>query len=174
MSFFDIFKQLSPSKKHDAKNNTVNRLHGKLQELLPKADDSQLIEMACMSGLMARIAYADLHVHEGEVISIEKSLTKWTDLDTIQASSIARVAIEEIKDLAGQENHLYTRPLNDLWDSNRRYKFLEALFAVAAGDGEVEITESHEIKNICKGLLLEQKHFLSARTTVLDQLKSLK
>jgi len=174
MSFFDIFKPFINNASVNSAKNIVNRLHGKLQNLLPEAKQDDLIEIACISGLMARVAYADMQIKSGEIEIIQQSLATWTTLLPTKATIVANMAVEEIMDLAGQENHLYTRPLNNLWNNDQKYNLLIALFAVAAGDQEVELKETDEIKNICKGLLLEHKHFLSARTTVLDKLKVLK
>ena len=72
------------------------------------------------------------------------------------------------------EDHKYTDPLNDMLTNEQRYKVLEGLFALAASDGNAEQLESEEIRIISKGLLLEHKHFISARATVLNSLGALK
>ncbi len=151
-----------------------SRLHEKIAKQFPDKDEDFQVKAACLSGLMARIAFADLKIEETEKSVITESLTKWMELSQEDATTMATLCLDEVKDLAGVENHLYCLPLRESLPENERYQILVTLFHVAASDGNVENMESEEIRNICKGLLLEHKHFISARSTVLEFLGSLK
>lgn len=151
-----------------------SRLHERIAEAFRDKEETFQIKAACLSGLMARIAFADLKIEETEKTVIKTSLTKWMNLSEEEASLMATLCLEEVKDLAGIENHLYCLPLRESLPENERYQILVTLFHVAAADGNVENLESEEIRNIAKGLLLEHKHFISARSTVLEYLGSLK
>lgn len=152
----------------------TSRLHEKIAaQFSDKSEDFQ-VKAACLSGLMARIAFADLKIEETERSSIEASLTKWMELSSDEASKLTSLCLDEVKELAGVENHLYCLPLRESLTENERYQILVTLFHVAAADGNVENMEGEEIRNICKGLLLEHKHFISARSTVLEFLGTLK
>lgn len=169
MNFWDFFK--SPDQ--ETKKN-LSRLHDKLEALFPQDDEEDIVQMTCMAGLLARVAYCDLHLDQNEIKRMKELLKQFTFLDAEHAEKVVQTAVEDIKDLSGLENHKYCPPLNDLLDTHQRYQLLESLFAVAASDGEVTSKESEEIRNISNGLLLEHKHFISARATVLKQLGVLK
>lgn len=167
MAFFDFFK--SPET-----NSFAGRLQQKVASLLPNSDNEEKLLVACVAGLLARVAYIDFKIHESELLKMRGALNEWTDLDSHDIQAIVTLAIEEIKDLAGLENHTYCAPLNELLNPDQRYALLEGLFALAASDGEVESRESEEIRLITQGLRLEHKHFIAARATVLEHLKALK
>jgi len=169
LKFWDIFK---PSNKEMIDQSS--RLHQKISKLLPGTNEDELIKCACVAGLLARVAYIDFEIHENEKDFISKSLLDWTNFNKEEVEAISKVAIEEIKDLAGLENHLYCHPLNKLMDNDEKYGVVETLFAMAASDHEVTGNESEEIRLINMGLRLEHKHFISARATVLDKLVALK
>lgn len=151
-----------------------SRLHKRVVELLPQQTEDSHLLIACLSGLMARIAYNDLKVDEGEKKVIEESLKAWTDLSHSECQAVSELCLSEIKELAGIENHLYCLPLRESLSESKRYSIVESLFAVAAADGSVDNSEAEEIRNINNGLLLEHKHFISAKATVLDKIGALK
>ena len=169
MKFWDIFKSAGGETA-----STTSRLHQKITTLLPDKNEDELIKCACVSGLLARVAYIDFDFHKNEEEFIKTSLLNWTNFNIDEVKAISKVAIEEIKDLSGLENHLYTKPLNDLMDNDEKYGVVESLFAMAASDHEVTINESEEIRLINIGIRLEHKHFISARAPVLDKLMALK
>ena len=152
----------------------TSRLHKKVGELLPEQSEESHILIACLSGLLARVAFNDLKIDENEKDVIESSLKAWTDLTPDQCSAVATLCLSEVKDLAGIENHLYCLPLRESLSESKRYSLIESLFAVAAADGSVDNSEAEEIRNINNGLLLEHKHFISAKATVLDKIGALK
>lgn len=169
MKFWDIFNS-------SVKETTghTSRLHQKISELLPEENEDELIKCACVAGLLASVAFIDFEIHENEEEFMKKSLLDWTNLTPLEVDAISKVAIDEIKELSGLENHLYCKPLNELMDNDEKYGVLESLFAMAACDHEVSHKESEEIRVIYMGLHLEHKHFVSARATVLDKLMALK
>ncbi len=171
MSLWSTFKESLESIKSPSFSS---RLHQKISDNFPNKDDEFHLKAACLSGLMARIAYADLKIDSSEKETISQSLITWMEMNETEANNLADLCLEEIKDLAGIENHLYCLPLRESLSVMDRYKIIETLFAVAAADGNVENLEGEEIRNINQGLLLEHKHFISARSTVLEHLGSLK
>lgn len=142
--------------------------------LLPDATENEQVTATCIAGLLARVAGSDMEIHEKERISMKEALGQWTSLKDKTIEAAVDLAVEEIKELAGMENHKYCLSLNDLMDTDDRYHLLESLFAIAASDGSADHHEVEEIRLISKELLLEHKHFISARSTVLSQLKALK
>ena len=168
MAFWDIFK----TKKTDSENRST--IHLKIKELLPNEEEDKLIKTACISGLLARVATIDFEVHKNEIEQMTQSLTSWGDLTKADAENVVKIALEEIEDLSGLENHKYCHPLNEIMKPNDRYSLLKALFSIAASDGSVDESESEEIRVICMSLRLQHKDFISARASVLDNLRALR
>lgn len=167
MRFFDIFKN------HES-DQFVNRIHQKLKAEFSQFTENKLIIMACLSGLLARVAYVDFKVTEDEKEQIKNSLVQWLNLTKEEAITIADIAIEEMTELSGLDSRIYCTPLVELLDVDTRYHILETLFEIAASDGEVENKEINEIQFISNSLVLEKKYFLAAQATVKEHLNSLK
>lgn len=155
-------------------NQFVSRLHAKVNKLLPEIDENEHIKVACLAGLLARVAYIDFDVHPNELKESKNILEQWTNLQKESIEAVTALAIEEIKDLSGLENHRYCHPLNEILDRDERFAVLTALFALAASDGEATHNEVEEIRIISTGLKLSHKYFVSARATVKDKLGALK
>lgn len=166
MAFWDIFKK-------EVKESNQSQLYEELRRELPDLSDEKATIIACVAGLMARVAYVDFKLDAGEVIHMNDVLREWTEFDESTVELIAQTSVRHIKEFAGLENHLYVYPLKNTLDRDSRFRLVEALFALAAADGSVENIESEEIRIICKGLELSDKHFLSARAKVAKHLRSL-
>jgi uncharacterized tellurite resistance protein B-like protein len=171
VSLWDIFKS-SVGENNNGLN--LGQLHQKLTTVLPQADENLVTKVACISGLMARVAYVDMVIDPGEVDVMKKSLNDWSNLSNSEVDTIADLAIGQIKELAGLDNHKYCPPLNELLDNDEKFGILKSLFAMACGDGEVSAQESDEIKLITHGLRLDNKYYLAARAEVSDKLAALK
>ena len=167
MSFWNLFKDDVETTKSES------HLQSKIRELLPFAEEEKLITVACVAGLMARVAFSDLIIDPKEIEQMNQSLGDFAILDEDQTKATIQIALEDVKALCGIENHMYTEPLSTMLSKDQRYSLLKALFQIAASDGKAEDIESEEIRLICKGLLLEQKHFIAARATVAERLSAL-
>ena len=170
MKFFDLFKP----KDYGSGINNYGTLYDKLSTSLGKNNQNEILKCACIAGLMARVAYIDFKVNPKEKIFILSALKNWTNFTEIEINLISEIAIEQIKDLAGLENHKYCHYLNEILDNDEKYELLESLFALAASDETVQINEIEEIRLIYKSLRLEHKHFVSAQATVFKNMGSLK
>ena len=156
----------------------ANRLHEKIhaafENVQESLEDEQLIKIACMAGLLARVAYSDMDVKEEEKEMIQQTLEKKLGLESKTAKLVSQIAIDEIQELSGLEDYLYGEALIKILDVQERYRLLESLFIIAASDQDVSNYESEEIRIICKSLNLEQKHFLSARAKVKEYIGALR
>ena len=167
MKFFDIF-----TKKEE--KIYINSLHQKFQGHFPLLDEKKLITLSCLSGLLARVAYIDFQIDEEETINIQEALIKWVNLNEEEARFVTKIAIKEMKELAGLDTRNFCTPLNEILSKEEKFQIIEALFQLASSDGEISSIESNEISYISKVFLLEQKHFLAARAKVFQYLSSLK
>lgn len=152
----------------------ANRLHEKIFQKFPNSSEKDALVMACLSGLLARVAYSDLKITESEIKKIQNIMVKILGISEEKAQLVCELAISEQKELSGLENHMYGQALIDILSEKERFEVLEAMFAIAASDEEVSNLESEEIRLICKSLNLEHKHFISARAQVKDFLAALK
>lgn len=169
MSFWDIFKNDTTA---DA--SSQSGLYQKIKSLLPESSEKDLVIISCLAGLLSRVAYSDLEISSIEKNKIIQVLEKKTHLNPETSKIVGELAFNEIKQLSGTENHKYCYPLNEYLSQDQKYSILLALFSIAASDGITEEDESEEIRLICKGLLLEHKHYISARASVVESLKVLK
>ncbi len=167
MGFFDLFI-------HNEKKEFINKIHQKLSQDFSHLSDNKLVILACLSGLLARVAYVDFNVSKEESDHIESSLINCMKLTADEAKIVTDIAVDEMKELYGLDSRIYCTPLNSLLDIDTRYMILELLFAVAASDGNVDNEEANEISYIAKSLLLEKKYFLAAQAGVKDFLGVLK
>ena len=169
MNFLKSFFKNEPTQK-----KIISRLHQKMEKLLPHCDEARQTKLACMAGVLARVAYADMDISESEQKKMIQTLQEWTALPCPEIKAIVELASTEMVDLVSLENTNYSHPLGEIMSSSEKFEFLKALFALAASDGEVEHVESEEIRLIAQALLLEHKHYIAARATVLNELKALK
>lgn len=159
---------------NQSSNKSLGTLESKLKHEFPEFEELKLAEIACISGLLARVAFVDLNIEQSERINIKKSLMKWLSVSEDLANKLTEITCSETETLAGTENHCYTQFLKENLPESKRYQILEMLFSVAASDGTADNSESEEIRIITKGLGLEHKHFVSARVSVKEFLGSLK
>lgn len=150
-----------------------SQLHEKIFKRLPSHSEENVLIITCVAGLLARVAFIDFDFDARERESMSQAL-KELDVSDEEVQVIIDIAIDEIKQLSGLENHLYCYPISEMLSVEKRYQIVQALFNLAASDDGVSEKESEEIRQINTGLLLEHKHFISARAHVLDKLDSLK
>jgi uncharacterized tellurite resistance protein B-like protein len=169
MGLWNFFKSVKEEKKE-----LSSRLQSKLEKIVPNYPEDELIKLTCIAGLLARVAFIDMEIDEGEVIAMKKAITDWTDLGQDEIDAIVTIALDEIKELSGIENHKYCHPLNNYFSNEQKLNVLKMLFAIAAGDDTVSEVEGEEIRLISKGLLLEHSHFVMAKSTVFEKLGAFK
>lgn len=174
MAFWDIFNKKSNNNGGTSGTGDGScRLQRETIRLLPDANPEQQVRAACLAGIMSQVAWCDLDIRAEEVENMKAALKKWTDLEEQEVTAVVSLALDNVQELAGLENYKYTEVLSTTMEHGQRFGLLKALFALAAADGSVAEKEAEEIRLICKGLLLEHKHFISAKATVLEHLAAL-
>lgn len=168
MGFFDFFNNDS-----NIEVQKYSTLFTELSAKFPEVSEDELLMMSCIAGLFARVAYIDFDLDDKEMIKIQKLIGDWKFSHSINAKVVAQLAVENIKEMAGLENHLFVNPLKESLSKDERFDIVKALFLVAAADGSVDSVESEEIRRINKGLELSQQHFIAARAEVVTYLKTL-
>ena len=93
---------------NQTKTKPIGSLESKLKAEFSQEEDTKLAEIACISGLLARVAFVDLNIDESEKTNIQQSLKKWLSVSDDFAQKLTKITCTEIQALAGTENHQYT------------------------------------------------------------------
>jgi uncharacterized tellurite resistance protein B-like protein len=122
-------------------------------------------KLALAGGIMATIARVNDRVDESEREKIVSALEQGWGLDRPRAELVAEAAITE----SASELDTYTLTYEFAQSASveERVRFLDALFAVAAADGEISSEESAEISRITSSIRLESRHFAEAKRRAL-------
>ncbi len=169
MSLWDFLNIGKSSPKEE-----IATLPQKLAKYLPNVDEETRVKVAAISGLLACVANADFKVTASENDDIQASLKQWCKLSESQIKTITDVALTEVAALASLDVHQYTGVLDGMLNDEEKVGVLEALFQLAASDGEVSIDEAEFIRHVGHGLRLDHHEYVAARATVLAHLKMLK
>lgn len=126
--------------------------------------ESDLWKLSLSGGLMARVAHVDREVTEGEFDAMVEALQENWQLPTEAAAIVAEVAISAVA-----ENMDYYRMAREFFsctNEEERVHFLDVLFAVADGDGQVSHEEIEQIRSIARHLKLTHKQFIDAKLKI--------
>lgn len=152
----------------------INNLYDRFREEFPNESEDALILFSCVAGLMARVAHVDFEITDSEKEHMKNALIHWMKIENKKAEILTLISLEELKNLQGMDTRKFCTPLVETTNVDTRFEVLEALFELAAADGEVSNDESNEISFIAKTLNLENKYFIAARANVKDYLTNLK
>jgi uncharacterized tellurite resistance protein B-like protein len=124
----------------------------------------ELRRLSLAGGLMARVAYVDHEVQEGEFDSMVAAIQGNWDLSDIQAALVAESAVSAIT--KGLDYYRLSREFFESTTEDERVHFMDALFAVADGDEGVAYMEIEEIRTIATVLKLTHKQFIDAKLKI--------
>jgi uncharacterized tellurite resistance protein B-like protein len=133
-------------------------------ELELDLSESHLWKLSLSGGLMARVAHVDREVTEGEFEAMAEALQQNWQLPSEAAAIVAEVAISAVA-----ENMDYYRMAREFFSCTKedeRVRFLDVLFAVADGDGQVSHQEIEQIRSIARHLKLTHKQFIDAKLKI--------
>lgn len=129
-------------------------------------NEADLRKYSLAGGLMAKVAQTDRKVTDEEFAAMGAALQDKWDVERETAVFISEVAVAEIT--ATQDVFRMYREFSTLTSEDERVRFIEALFAVAAADGEVSFDETEEIRTISNGLNLYHHQFIEAKMKVIS------
>ncbi len=124
----------------------------------------ELRRLSLAGGLMARVAYVDHEVQEGEFDSMVAAIQENWGLSDIQAALVAESAVSAIT--KGLDYYRLSRQFFERTTEDERVHFMDALFAVADGDEGVSYMEIEEIRTIAIVLKLTHKQFIDAKLKI--------
>ena len=113
---------------------------------------------------MARAANVDHEVQEGEFDSMVSAIQNNWNLSELEAALVAETAVSTIT--KGLDYYRMSRQFFESTTGEERVHFMDALFAVADGDGQVSYEEIEEIRTIATVLKLTHKQFIDAKLKI--------
>jgi uncharacterized tellurite resistance protein B-like protein len=135
-----------------------------LEETEIDIPERELRRLSLAGGLMARVAYVDHEVQEGEFDSMVSAIKGNWELTDLQAALVAETAVSAIT--KGLDYYRLSRRFFESTTGDERLHFLDALFAVADGDEGVSYEEIEEIRTIATVLKMTHKQFIDAKLKI--------
>jgi len=135
-----------------------------LEETEINIPEKELRRLSLAGGLMARVAYVDQEVQEGEFDSMVSAIKGNWQLTDIEAALVAETAVSTINQ--GLDYYRLSRRFFESTTEEERVRFMDALFAVADADGRVSYEEIEEIRTIATVLKLSHKQFIDAKLKI--------
>jgi uncharacterized tellurite resistance protein B-like protein len=142
--------------------NVSRRLE--LEETAIDIPEKELRRLSLAGGLMARVAYVDHEVQEGEFDSMVSAIQNNWELSDVEAALVAESAVSAIT--KGLDYYRMSRQFFESTTEDERIHFMDALFAVANGDEGVSYLEIEEIRTIATVLKLTHKQFIDAKLKI--------
>lgn len=142
--------------------NVRRRLN--LEEGALDLSESELRKLSLAGGLMARVAWVDREISEGELESMRRLLTANWGITDKAAAVVAEVAASEVS--RQLDYYRLARQFFECTTGEERAEFLDVLFAVADGDGRVSHEEIEEIRTIANRLKLAHRQFITAKLKI--------
>ncbi len=146
----------------------TNRIYYAVRRRLGKAPEDDLgipadeaHTLALAGGLLARVARVDSVVTDAEFARMAEMLESGWGISRERAALVAEVALA--KSAADLDYFRLTKEFAASASAEGRVRFLDALFAVAAADGEISGEESAEISRITASINLTHDHFVAAK-----------
>lgn len=121
--------------------------------------------LAAFAFLLGRVAHADQHVSAEETQAMERLVREQGALTQDQAMVVVQLAKTSNLLFGGSANFLVARQFAELATYDERMALMRCLFAVAATDDAISLTEEGEIHRIAKELRIEHKDLIALRVS---------
>ena len=119
--------------------------------------------LAAFAYLLGRVADADQHVSSAETRAMESLVQEQGALTQDQAMVVVQLAKSSNLLFGGSANFLVARQFAELATYDEKLALMRCLFAVAATDDAISMTEEGEIHRIANELRIEQKDLVALR-----------
>lgn len=129
--------------------------------------------LAAFAYLLGRVAHADQHVSPEETHAMEGLVQEQGALTQDQAMVVVQLAKSSNMLFGGSANFLVARQFADLAAYDEKLALMRCLFAVAATDDAISMTEEGEIHRIANELRIEPKDLVALRLSHRRQLPGL-
>jgi uncharacterized tellurite resistance protein B-like protein len=142
----------------------------KVVQALDHLEESRARYIAAFGYILGRIAQADLSISPEETAAMERAIRERTGLPESEAIIVTQIAKTRAQLFGGTENFLVTREFDSIATHDQKLALLDCLFAVAAAEGHISVTEDNEIKQVSQELHLDHPDFIAIRLRWKDQL----
>ena len=119
--------------------------------------------LAAFAYLLGRVADADQHVSSAETRAMESLVQEQGALTQDQAMVVVQLAKSSNLLFGGSANFLVARQFAELATYDEKLALMRFLFAVAATDDAISMTEEGEIHKIANELRIEQTDLVGLR-----------
>ena len=119
--------------------------------------------LAAFAYLLGRVAHADQHVSPEETRAMEQLVREQGALTQDQTMVVVQLAKTSNLLFGGSANFLVARQFADLATYDQKLALMRCLFAVAATDDAISMTEEGEIHRIANELRIEQQDLVALR-----------
>jgi uncharacterized tellurite resistance protein B-like protein len=143
-------------------------------EALDRMEPERARYLAAFAYILSRVARADLTVSAEETRAMESLVEKQGAVSEDQAVIIVQMAKHQSLLFGATEDFLVTREFNKISTPEQKLALLDCLFAVAAAEDMVSLTEDNEIRQIASELGLTHQDFIAIRSRYRDQLSILR
>ena len=119
--------------------------------------------IAAFAYLLGRVAHADQRVSPEEIRAMEGLVREQGALTHDQAMVVVQLAKTSNLLFGGSANYLVARQFTELATYDEKLALMRCLFAVAATDDAISLTEEGEIHRIANELRIDQKDLVALR-----------
>ena len=149
---------LGPAEDRDD-TDSIHRIVRELEAMEP----GRARHLALFAFLLARVADVDLRVTAEETRERERIGEQMGRLPPAQAALVVEIAKAENRLFGATQNFLAAREFRDLASPGEKADLLHCMFAVAAADGTISVSEEEAIREVSRELLLGNEEYLAIR-----------
>ncbi|MCP5325828.1 MAG: TerB family tellurite resistance protein [Oceanospirillaceae bacterium] len=114
-----------------------------------------------VAALLLEVARADDHIDASEMILLETTLGKLTQLPAEDIKNIIRETIHSVDN--AESLHKFTRHINEQFNLEQKKELLLQLWHMAYADGQVDQYEEHIIRRIADLIHLRHSEFIQGK-----------
>ncbi len=142
----------------------------KVVQALDHMDEAHARYIAAFGYILGRVANADLKISPEETTAMEQIIQLRGGIPESEAIIVVQMAKTRASLFGGTENFLVTREFDRIATREQKLALLDCLFAVAAAEGHISVTEDNEIKQISQELHLDHPDFIAVRSNWRNEL----
>jgi uncharacterized tellurite resistance protein B-like protein len=150
--------------------DAIRRIAGELERLEPP----QARYVAAFAFVLSRVAGADHEITAEETEVMERLVREKLSLSADQATLVVEIARTQQRMFGSTDDFLVTRELAGLASDEQRLAIVDCLYAVAAADKSVRVSETNEIAHIAKQLRVDPADVRRLRHRYRDHLEARK
>lgn len=121
------------------------------------------------AALLLEVARADQGVHEQEIATVERAISKVFQLTAAEVDELMQLARKEAQQATS--DYAFTSLIKDGFEHADKVALVEMLWEVAYADGELHKYEEHLIRRIAELIYVPHKEFIAAKLRVAAKIR---